>query len=134
VPENFDWPYLRSNIAEFWAHWHMSLTKWLTDYVFIPLGGSRASVPRVYANILITMLISGLWHGAGLNFLVWGLWHGFLLAGHRAWRRGRGAPSGSKVARVASMGLTLLVVNAGWAFFCMDLSTALLFYRRLLGG
>src|SRR5437764_12541944 len=90
VPENFDWPYARTNIAEFWRHWHMSLYKWLVDYVFIPLGGSRAGRPRVYLNVLITMFLSGLWHGAGLNFIVWGLWHGVLLAIHRVWTNWRG--------------------------------------------
>src|SRR6266478_4693374 len=71
----------------------MSLYKWLVDYVFIPLGGSRTSPQRVYLNVLITMFISGLWHGAGLNFVVWGLWHGLLLAGHRLWRRMAGENS-----------------------------------------
>jgi alginate O-acetyltransferase complex protein AlgI len=94
VPENFDWPYLRTNIAEFWRHWHMSLYKWLVDYVFIPLGGSRKNPPRVYLNVLITMFLSGLWHGAGLNFIVWGLWHGLLLAGHRLWSNSRGRQIG----------------------------------------
>src|SRR6266704_2956076 len=95
VPENFDWPYLQRNISEFWQHWHMSLYRWLVDYVFIPLGGSRTAQPRVYLNVLITMFLSGLWHGAGLNFVVWGLWHGMLLAGHRGWKawRERKAPT-----------------------------------------
>src|SRR5215831_5707856 len=91
VPENFDWPYVRTDISEFWRHWHMSLYKWLVDYVFIPLGGSRRSQPRVYLNVLITMFLSGLWHGAGLNFVVWGLWHGMLLAIHRFWKNWRAA-------------------------------------------
>ena len=90
VPENFDWPYARTNIAEFWKHWHISLYRWLVDYVFIPLGGSRCKPPRVLVNLLLTMFLSGLWHGAGLNFIVWGLWHGMLLAVHRTWSRWRG--------------------------------------------
>src|SRR6185437_15871299 len=90
VPENFDWPYLQTNISDFWKHWHMSLYRWLVDYIFIPLGGSRTAQPRVYLNVLITMFISGLWHGAGLNFIVWGLWHGMLLAVHRTWSKWRG--------------------------------------------
>ncbi len=71
IPENFDWPYFRTNIAEFWRHWHISLYKWLVDYVFIPLGGSRGSALFVGRNIMIVMLISGLWHGAALHFIVW---------------------------------------------------------------
>lgn len=136
VPENFDWPYVRTNIAEFWAHWHMSLYRWLIDYVFIPLGGSRVSPPRVYLNVLVTMLISGLWHGAGLNFLAWGFWHGCLLAAHRLWCSLRGPVSGraSAIGAASSWALTFGSVMLGWAFFCMDLPTSLFFFRRLLLG
>jgi alginate O-acetyltransferase complex protein AlgI len=83
VPENFDWPYARTNIAEFWRHWHISLTNWLIDHIYIPLGGSRVSTGRVYGNIIVTMLISGIWYGAGVNFIVWGSCHGVMLAIHR---------------------------------------------------
>ena len=134
VPENFDWPYGRRNIQRFWQCWHISLTRWLTDYVYIPLGGSRVTTPRIYANIIAVMLISGLWHGAGLNFIVWGLWHGLLLAGHRLWRQLRGEPSAHPAAVFSSRVLTFVLANAGWAFFCMNLPTAMLFYRRLLFG
>ena len=134
VPENFDWPYGRRNIQRFWQCWHISLTRWLTDYVYIPLGGSRVSTPRIYANIVAVMLISGLWHGAGLNFIVWGLWHGLLLAGHRFWRRWKGEPSKNIAVVFSSRVLTFVLVNAAWAFFCMDLPTAMLFYRRLIFG
>jgi alginate O-acetyltransferase complex protein AlgI len=136
VPENFDWPYLRTNIAEFWKHWHMSLYRWLVDYVFIPLGGSRAAPHRVYLNVLITMFISGLWHGAGLNFVVWGLWHGLLLVTHRLWRQQRpqAARPPTLLNQVLGAGLTFLAVTLGWAFFCMDLPTALFFFNRLFNG
>lgn len=134
VPENFNWPYGRRNIQQFWQSWHISLTRWLIDYVYIPLGGSRVSVPRIYGNIIVVMLVSGLWHGAGLNFIVWGLWHGLLLAGHRLWRQLRGEPSNHPAAVFSSRVLTFLLANAGWPFFCMDLHTAILFYRRLLFG
>lgn len=134
VPENFNWPYGRRNIQQFWQNWHVSLTRWLIDYVYIPLGGSRVSLPRVYMNVVVVMLISGLWHGAGINFLVWGLWHGLLLAGHRAWRQWRAVPSSHPVAVVGSRLLTFVLVNAGWPFFCMNFRTAILFYRRLLLG
>ena len=132
VPENFDWPYGRRNIQRFWQCWHISLTRWLTDYVFIPLGGSRVSKPRIYVNILAAMLISGLWHGAGINFILWGLWHGLLLAGHRIWRQWRGSPSSNGAVVFASRIFTFVCVNAGWALFCMDMQTAMLFYRRLV--
>lgn len=137
VPENFDWPYLRTNIAEFWKHWHMSLYRWLVDYVFIPLGGSRiASRPRIYVNVLITMFLSGLWHGAGLNFIVWGLWHGMLLSVHRLWTNWRGvsATPPSTAGKLFGWGITFVMANLGWAFFCMDLPTATFFFRRLFLG
>lgn len=137
VPENFDWPYLRANIAEFWKHWHMSLYRWLVDYVFIPLGGSRKEPPRVLVNILLTMLLSGVWHGAGLNFLVWGLWHGMLLAVHRAWsqwRQNHIARPPSAAGKIAGWAITFIAVNIGWAFFCMDLPTSMFFFKRLFGG
>ncbi len=115
VPENFDWPYLESNIAAFWSHWHMSLTRWLIDYVFIPLGGSRVPGYRVYFNVVVTMLISGLWHGAADHFLVRGLWHGVLLCIHRAWRNYRGKLSDSVILRCVSTVATFIAVNVGWA-------------------
>jgi alginate O-acetyltransferase complex protein AlgI len=135
VKENFDWPYLKLNIADFWKHWHMSLTRWLTDYVFIPLGGSRVVLWRSHLNVLATMLISGLWHGAGLNFIVWGIWHGLALVGYRWWSGRPGwRPAESIPARFAAWVLTMLVVVVGWAWFAMDLPTAILFFRRLLFG
>jgi len=136
VKENFDWPYLRTNIAEFWRHWHMSLTRWLMDYVFIPLGGSRVALPRIYLNIIATMFVSGLWHGAGLNFVVWGLWHGCALGIHRWWahRPGRAGAVPTVAGRAAGWALTFVTVTLGWAWFTMDISTALLFFRRLILG
>jgi alginate O-acetyltransferase complex protein AlgI len=133
VKENFNWPYLQTNIADFWGGWHMTLYRWLIDYIFIPLGGSRASPILIYRNVLVTMMASGLWHGAGLNFVAWGLWHGVLLCGHRAWRHWRGPqllprPAGL---RFLSWALTFTLVNLGWAFFCMDIRTALFFFYRL---
>jgi len=113
----------------------MSLTRWLTDYVFIPLGGSRGSRPRVYVNVLATMLVSGLWHGAGLNFVVWGMWHGGALVVHRWWagrRRATPATPVSLLGRFLGWALTFSTVMLGWAFFKMDLPTAGLFFQRLL--
>ena len=149
VPENFDWPYFRVNIVEFWRHWHISLYRWLVDYVFIPLGGSRGSSLTVCRNIMIVMLVSGIWHGAGLNFVVWGAWHGMLLVIHRVWSRaGKKADADADttleggtvgrgsvwVARLTGWAVTYVAVNLGWAFFAMDLDTALFFFRHLLVG
>lgn len=136
VPENFDWPYARTNIAEFWKHWHISLYRWLLDYVFIPLGGSRCKPPRILVNLMLTMFLSGLWHGAGLNFAVWGLWHGVLLAVHRGWSKSRGPRKSppTVAGTLAAWALTFVTANLGWAFFCMDLPTAAFFLKRLFGG
>jgi alginate O-acetyltransferase complex protein AlgI len=137
VPENFDWPYLRTNITEFWRHWHMSLTSWLIDYIYIPLGGSRRAAGQVYANILVTMLVSGIWHGAGVNFIVWGLLHGVMLVIRRMWRQMRPLPEGVAPPAWSQFGswlLTFAAVNFAWAFFCMDVHTAVYFFRRLVIG
>ncbi len=149
IPENFNWPYFRLNIASFWQHWHVSLYRWLVDYLFIPMGGSRGGLLATCRNIVIIMLVSGLWHGAGTNFLVWGLWHGLLLTTHRLWTAGRehfarreppGIAARRDTGRLAWLGklaawlLTYVSVNLGWAFFIMDLDTAIFFFRRLLVG
>jgi alginate O-acetyltransferase complex protein AlgI len=84
-PRNFDNPYLAGSIQQFWQRWHMTLSRFLRDYLYIPLGGSRLGRSRTYVNLLATMAIGGFWHGASWNFIVWGVWHGALLALHRAW-------------------------------------------------
>ena len=135
IPENFDWPYFRTNISDFWRHWHMSLYRWLVDYVFIPLGGSRGSSAFVARNVMIVMLVSGVWHGAGLNFVVWGAWHGVLLVAYRMWSRRRrrtDEQSPSIARRLLGWTLTYVCVNLGWAFFAMDLDTSLYFFHRML--
>lgn len=78
-PENFNYPYIASSITEFWRRWHISLGSWFREYVYIPLGGNRKGVPRQLLNILIVWTLTGIWHGAGWNFLFWGLWFAFLL-------------------------------------------------------
>ena len=133
IDENFNWPYRATDVAAFWSRWHMSLTKWLIDYVFVPLGGSRGR-GRVYANVLVTMLVSGLWHGAGVNFLAWGLWHGAALCVHRAWTAMRERTGLSPLPAAAGWLLTFTTVTIGWAFFAMDFRTALVFLERLFLG
>ena len=136
IPENFDWPYARGNIVEFWRHWHMSLYKWLVDYVFVPLGGSHGTLSFVCRNIMLVMLASGIWHGAGLNFVVWGAWHGVLLVTHRLWTRRRDARTPlppTRLRRVSGWLATYVSVNVGWAFFAMDLDTAFFYFQRLFG-
>jgi alginate O-acetyltransferase complex protein AlgI len=108
-------PYLAANISEFWRRWHISLSSWLRDYLFIPLGGSRLGTWKTYRNLLIVMLLGGLWHGANWTFVIWGLYHGLLLALHRAipWPRFLGNP----MFRPVCVAATLLAVCVGWVFF-----------------
>jgi D-alanyl-lipoteichoic acid acyltransferase DltB (MBOAT superfamily) len=85
LPANFKAPYLVSNPSAFWQHWHISLSTWLRDYLYIPLGGNRRGAARTYLNLMTTMLLGGLWHGAGAAYLLWGCFHGAMLAVHRVW-------------------------------------------------
>jgi D-alanyl-lipoteichoic acid acyltransferase DltB (MBOAT superfamily) len=120
LPENFDRPYSSRSIDEFWRRWHMSLSSWLRDYLYIPLGGNRRGVRRTYANLAITMVLGGLWHGAAWTFVVWGAFHGGALALHR-WRAGVARRAGREplgerhpdLAQVGTFGLVCL----GWIFF-----------------
>ena len=89
LPRNFDAPYTARNLQDFWHRWHISLSTWLRDYLYIPLGGSRGSSFFTYRNLMITMILGGLWHGASWNFVIWGTLHGLALAGTRAWQRWR---------------------------------------------
>jgi alginate O-acetyltransferase complex protein AlgI len=129
VPENFDHPYLRSNIADFWRHWHMTLTGWILQYVYIPLGGNRHGRTRSNVNRLAAMTLCGLWHGSSWNFAAWGLYHGVLLNGYHFWRRRRPATNASISSRALSTALTFHAVAVGWVLFACDLETA----ARILG-
>ncbi len=129
LPENFNMPYSAVDIREFWRRWHISLSTWLRDYLYIPLGGSRASTSRVYTNLMVTMGLGGLWHGASWNFVVWGLSHGFALALHRALpKRGRRTIWSA----LAGWFGTFLFVSLAWVLFrAPDWNTAILVLRRL---
>ncbi|SDK62007.1 MBOAT family O-acyltransferase [Aliiruegeria lutimaris] len=108
-PTNFRDPYVSQSITEFWRRWHISLSSWFRDYVYIPLGGNRHGQTRTIANLLIVFLATGIWHGAAWNFVVWGMWHGSFLVLERFF----GRPRQVLVARI----YTLLVVLLGWVFF-----------------
>lgn len=94
--KNFDSPYKSASITEFWRRWHISLSSWLKDYLYISLGGNRKGKIRQYANLVITMFLGGLWHGASSNFVVWGLFHGIALAAHKFWMTLTGRKKGKK--------------------------------------
>ena len=115
-PENFRRPYLATSITEFWRRWHMSLSRWLRDYLYIPLGGNRGGTFSTYRNLMLTMLLGGLWHGASWNFVIWGGYHGALLAAERM--AGVDASrTRSFLFRVPSTLVTFTLVAVGWVFF-----------------
>lgn len=116
---NFRRPYLAISITDFWRRWHISLTRWLTRQVYIPLGGSRCSKTRTYLNILVTFLVSGIWHGANWTFIVWGGMHGLLQIVEKAlgWQKYEGSSRWVKVLRIT---MTFLLVNFAWVFFRMS--------------
>ena len=115
LPRNFDWPYRALSIQEFWRRWHMTLSRWLRDYVYFSLGGNRKGHVRTYVNLMLTMLIGGLWHGANLTFVVWGGWHGTGLAVQRWWSEGPGRSH--RIIAPIAWAMTFLFVVLGWVFF-----------------
>lgn len=122
LPLNFNSPYKAVNIADFWRRWHMTLSRFLRDYLYIPLGGNRKGALRKYQNLFATMLLGGLWHGAGWTFVIWGGLHGVYLVIHQGWqalriRLGHDIDHPSRFGRWAGMALTFLAVVAGWVFF-----------------
>jgi alginate O-acetyltransferase complex protein AlgI len=128
-PQNFNSPYQAESLIDFWRRWHMTLSRFLRDYVYIPLGGNRHGKARRYVNLLVTMLLGGFWHGAAWTYVIWGAWHGVFLALNHVWEE-RGFP----IPRLVSRVLTLLVVFWGWAFFrSRDLHDALLLLGKMAG-
>lgn len=123
LPINFNSPYKAINISEFWRRWHMTLSRFLRDYLYIPLGGNRKGRFRRYANLFLTMLLGGLWHGAGWTFVVWGALHGTYLMIHQYWQSIRRRVHGndpsrpSRASALVSMSITFLCVVVAWVFF-----------------
>ncbi|WP_282160402.1 MBOAT family O-acyltransferase [Ulvibacterium marinum] len=113
---NFDHPYLALSLKEFWGRWHVSLSTWFRDYVYIPLGGSKRGRLRSHINLWTTMTLSGLWHGAQLNFILWGLYHSAILSGERMMRK-YFSRLGVTLHGFFSWGTTLVLVLIGWVFF-----------------
>ncbi|HEV3004125.1 MAG TPA: MBOAT family O-acyltransferase [Pirellulales bacterium] len=130
LARNFDMPYASANIAEFWRRWHISLSTWLRDYLFIPLGGSRGASWQTNRNLMITMTLGGLWHGASWTFVVWGIVHGALLIAHRSFRQwcasrpGFAAVLTTHAGTAARIALTFTTVSLAWVFFRATTFTA----------
>jgi len=122
LPLNFDSPYKATSIIDFWRRWHMTLSRFLRDYLYVPLGGNRHHPSRRYVNLMITMLLGGLWHGAGWTFVAWGALHGVYLMVNHGWRSlrgsvGGGSARGGRWGEYVSRSLTFLAVIVGWVFF-----------------
>ena len=139
LPLNFDSPYKAVNIIDFWRRWHMTLSRFLRDYLYIALGGNRKGPVRRYANLLITMLLGGLWHGAGWTFVFWGALHGFYLVINHGWHAVRsrlGFPpgDGSFLGRLTARAVTFLAAVVAWVFFrAEDLGDALTMLSGMAG-
>jgi alginate O-acetyltransferase complex protein AlgI len=134
LPVNFWSPYKATSIADFWRRWHITLSRFLRDYLYIPLGGNRRGTSRQYVNLLLTMSLGGLWHGAAWNFLAWGVLHGIYLAIHHAWRSLRRGASGGLLVEWASRIVTFLAVISAWVLFrAADLTTAGAMLKSMAG-
>ncbi len=119
LPANFNFPYIARNITDFWRRWHMSLSSWIRDYVYIPLGGNRHGVVRKFLNLMVTMFVCGLWHGASWHFGLWGMYHGAGLALHNSWEK---TAAGRKWAALSfsrwiDIAVTNVFVAYGWLLF-----------------
>ncbi|MDZ4120975.1 MAG: MBOAT family O-acyltransferase, partial [Candidatus Cloacimonadaceae bacterium] len=115
LPQNFNSPYIASSVTEFWHRWHISLSTWLRDYLYIPLGGNRRGKPRQYVNLMITMVLGGLWHGASWNFVFWGFLHGMGLAFDKVWLSLK--ISQVRFMKILGTVLTFQFVSFCWIFF-----------------
>jgi alginate O-acetyltransferase complex protein AlgI len=127
-PENFNSPYTSASITEFWRRWHMTLSRWMKDYLYIPLGGNQKGVGRTYFNLWTVFLLSGLWHGASWNFIIWGGYHGFFLASERLFLN----RFYSKIGRIPSTAITFIIAILGWVVFRAEtLPEAMNLYKAL---
>jgi len=142
-PENFRWPYIARSVQDFWRRWHISLSTWFRDYLYVPLGGNRVPPARMYTNLVTVFFLCGLWHGASWNFVIWGLWHGTFLVlervtSNRGARSERGQSFFSASSARSAVALrhvyTLTVVIIGWVFFRAEtLPGAIAFLKAMVG-
>jgi alginate O-acetyltransferase complex protein AlgI len=133
--ENFNLPYISRSITEFWRRWHISLSTWLRDYLYIPLGGNRKGNVRTYVNLVLTMVLGGLWHGANWTFVIWGAWHGTIMAIERAFGiRGSLSDEMAIAPRIIRTLFTFLLVIIGWVLFrAENIGSAMTMYQGMIG-
>lgn len=122
LPRNFNLPYLSHNVTELWKRWHISLSAWLQEYLYISLGGNRKGKSRTYVNLILTMLLGGIWHGANWTYVIWGLMHGIALAVHKTWMTVTGSPGKkhSECVNIFSIIVTFFFTTFCWIFFRAD--------------
>jgi len=134
LPRNFNLPYLAHNVTELWKRWHITLSSWLQDYLYISLGGNRKGKVRTYINLVLTMVIGGIWHGANWTYIIWGLLHGLALAVHKGWMTltGSATKKHSIVSNIVSIVLTFLFTTFCWIFFRAEsMSQAIIIIKRI---
>jgi alginate O-acetyltransferase complex protein AlgI len=140
LPVNFASPYQAESIIDFWHRWHITLSRFLRDYLYVPLGGNRKGRARRYVNLLITMVLGGFWHGAGWTFVIWGSLHGFYLVVNHLWRALRGESGGSSASsspleRRLGQAITFLAVVVAWVFFRSEsVGSAVQMLRAMAGS
>ena len=140
IMENFRWPVLATNVADFWRRWHISLTSWVTDYIYIGLGGNRRGLTKAAVYTATAMIVVGAWHGMNFHFLVWGAYHAALLILFRQWRKSwrarlfpSGVPGPAWLAKGAAWFATFQLVNLGWVLFLHPVGKAVTIWLKLLG-
>ena len=127
LPINFNSPYKSTNIQEFWRKWHITLGRFMTNYLYIPLGGNRKGELKTLRNLFIVFLTSGIWHGAGWNFVIWGMLHGICILIHRIWKR-----TGKKLPKLVGWFITINFVNIFWVFFrAVNIDKALVIIKSM---
>lgn len=132
IPENFNYPYISKSITEFWRRWHISLSTWFKQYLYIPLGGNRISKARTAVNLMIVFLVTGFWHGAGWNFILWGFWHGCFIVIEKLCGLNTEKPGIFRNALLR--GYAMLVVVLGWVMFRADtLPAAAAYFKKMFG-
>ena len=133
-PENFKHPYIATSLTEFWRRWHISLSSWFRDYVYIPLGGSRRGEARTYINLMIVWLLTGIWHGANYTFVVWGLLYGILLMIEKVLCAHKAIRKQSLIQRIAGHFYTMIVVTLAWVIFRSDsINDAVIYILGMFG-
>jgi len=133
LPANFNFPYIARNITDFWRRWHMSLSSWIRDYIYIPMGGNRHGPFRKFFNLMVTMFVCGLWHGASWHFGLWGMYHGVALALHNAWGKTRVGQKWVSLpwSRWVDIAMTNIFVAYGWLLFFYPVDQVIRLTRQL---